>query len=152
MADVESISHSGIIAPDTRAAHEFYKDVLGGSTLETVSRSYEGGRGGSAHPAGTVADYLFVTFPRARDFSPTDDASHGVPSYRHAFAVSRERFDEALTWLKAHDVPFEGPVSHPEHGPLGDSVYFRDPGGNFFELCWRRDEGGRHNSVIMASG
>ena len=152
MADVESISHSGIIAPDTRAAHEFYKNVLGGTITETVSRSYEGTRGGRAHPAGTVADYLFVTFPRARDFAPSDEAWHGASSYRHAFAVPKERFDEALAWLKANDVPFEGPVSHPEKGPLGDSVYFRDPGGNFFELCWRRDEGRRQSSVMMASG
>lgn len=151
MAEVESISHSGMVAPDTRAVHQFYEEVLCGRRVETASRSYEGVRGGSAHPCGTVADYLFVTFPRPRDIAAPDQVRGGSESYRHGFAVSRARFQEALDWLRAHGVPFEGPVAHPHHGPLGESIYFRDAGGNFFELCWRRDEEKKYHPVMMAS-
>jgi len=31
-------------------------------------------------------------------------------------------------------------VDHPENGPFGQSVYFKDPSGNFLEILWRRDE------------
>jgi catechol 2,3-dioxygenase-like lactoylglutathione lyase family enzyme len=151
MASIESISHSGAIAPDSRAVHEFYEQVFGGKWVETVSRSYYQSRGGQAHSCGTLADYLFVTFARERDLPPPDQHRGGADSYRHAFAVSRTRFEEAMHYLLDHDVPFEGPVTHPEKGPLGESIYFRDPGGNFFELCWRRDEEQLYNPVMRAS-
>jgi len=31
-------------------------------------------------------------------------------------------------------------VDHPEKGPFGQSIYFKDPSGNFLEILWRRDE------------
>ena len=34
-------------------------------------------------------------------------------------------------------------------GPIGQSVFFRDPGGNFFELCWRRDEDVEYSPALM---
>lgn len=150
MADIESISHSGMIAPDTLASHLFYEDVLGGTRSETVSRCYESARGGNAHPCGIVGDYLFVTFPRPRNLPPPTQLRGGEDSFRHGFAVSRTRFGEIMDYLREHTVAFEGPVAHPENGPLGQSIYFRDGGGNFFEVCWRRDEDRRYNSVMMA--
>ncbi len=150
MADIESISHSGMVAPDTRAVHEFYEDVLGGRRGETVSRSYEGTRGGQAHPCGIVGDYLFVTFPRRRDLPGPQTLRGGDDSFRHAFAVSRARFADLQQHLLDNDVPFEGPVAHPEQGPLGESIYFRDAGGNFFEVCWRRDEDRQYTPVRLA--
>ena len=150
MADIESISHSGMVAPDTLAVHQFYVDVLGGTCAETVSRSYEANRGGNAHPCGIVGDYLFVTFPRRRDLPPPDQLRGGEESFRHAFAVSRAQFGEIQEQLRSKGVPFEGPVAHPEKGPLGESIYFRDAGGNFFEVCWRRDEDRTYNPVLLA--
>jgi len=150
MADIESISHSGMVAPDTLACHEFYEIVLGATRSESVSRSYEGTRGGNAHPCGIVGDYLFVTFPRRRDLPPMDQLRGGDDSFRHGFAVSRARFAEIQERLREYGVPFEGPVAHPERGPLGESIYFRDAGGNFFEVCWRRDEDRPYNPVMMA--
>ncbi|MBM2812712.1 MAG: hypothetical protein HW416_3471 [Chloroflexi bacterium] len=142
MAEVESISHSGMVAPDTRAVHEFYANVLCGKRQETVSRAYEGPRGGQSHPC----------VPRQRDLPPSDVLRGGDDSFRHGFAVSRERFDDALDWLRTNEVAFDGPVTHPERGPIGQSVYFRDAGGNFFELCWRRDENRAYHRVILADG
>ena len=37
----------------------------------------------------------------------------------------------------------------PEDGPLGESVYFTDPIGNHFEVCWRRDEHHEYHPVIV---
>jgi Glyoxalase/Bleomycin resistance protein/Dioxygenase superfamily len=151
MAEVESISHSGMVAPDSRAVHDWYEEVLGGKWMETVSRNYEGTRGANAHSCGIVADYLYVTFPRPRDVDPPDVLRGGDDSFRHAYSVSQERFEAAMQWLLDHDVPFEGPVTHPERGPIGQSIYFRDNGGNYLEICWRRDQGKKFNPVIMAS-
>lgn len=150
MADIESISHSGMIAPDTRATEIFYETVLGGVRSETASRAYEGTRGGNAHPCGMVGDYVFVTFPRGRELPGPEVLRGGDDSFRHAFAVSRQRFGEVIDHMRSEEVPFEGPVAHPEHGPLGESIYFRDGGGNFFEVCWRRDEHVRYNPVRRA--
>jgi hypothetical protein len=151
MAEVESISHSGMVATDSRAVHDWYEAVMGGRWAETVSRNYEGTRGANAHSCGMIADYLFVTFPRPRDVSGPEVLDGGQDSYRHAWAVSPEHFEAAMQWLRDHDVPFEGPVTHPEVGPLGQSIYFRDPGGNFFEVCWRRDEHRDYHPVVLAS-
>lgn len=150
MADIESISHSGMVAPDTRAVHEFYEVVLGGKRSETVSRCYEGARGGNAHPCSLVGDYLYVTFPRRRQLPGLEVLRGGADSFRHAFSVPRARFAEIQGYLEENGVAFEGPVAHPEHGPLGESIYFRDAGGNFFEVCWRRDEDRRYNPVRLA--
>jgi hypothetical protein len=139
-----------MVAPDTLACHEFYETVLGATRSESVSRSYESGRGGNAHPCGIVGDYLFVTFPRRRELPPADQLRGGDDSFRHGFAVSRARFAEIQERLRECGVRFEGPVAHPEHGPLGESIYFRDAGGNFFEVCWRRDEDRQYNAVMMA--
>jgi len=151
MAEVESISHSGMVAPDSRAVHDWYEEVLGGKWMETVSRNYEGTRGANAHSCGIIADYLYVTFPRDRDVDGSDVLRGGGDSFRHAYSVSRDRFEGAMQWLLDHDVPFEGPVTHPERGPIGQSIYFRDNGGNYLEICWRRDVGKKFNPVIMAS-
>jgi catechol-2,3-dioxygenase len=35
---------------------------------------------------------------------------------------------------------------------LGESVYFKDPGGNFLEVCWRRDENVTYNPVTLGEG
>ncbi|MPZ13033.1 MAG: hypothetical protein GEU73_01170 [Chloroflexi bacterium] len=150
MADIESISHSGMVAPDSRAVHTFYETVLSGVREETVSRSYEGTRGGNAHSCGILGDYVFVTFPRRRDVAPLEQLRGGEDSFRHGFAVSRTRFDEITQRLQEQGVPFEGPLVHPERGPLGESIYFRDPGGNYFEVCWRRDEDVQYNPVRVA--
>ncbi len=151
MAEVESISHSGMVAPDSRIIHDWYEDVMGGRWAETVSRNYEGTRGANAHSCGMIADYLFVTFPRPRDVAGPEVLKGGEDSYRHAWAVSRAKFQEAIEHLEAHGVEYEGPIDHPENGPLGQSIYFRDAGGNFFEICWRRDEDAEYHPVILAS-
>ncbi|SRR5581483_56900 len=155
MAEVESISHSGIEGPDSRAIELFYEEVLGGARMETCSRSYEGNRGGDPHPCGVIGDYVFVIFPDRSGKPKFDDGRirGGIDGdVRHAFSVSRERFGEIQQRLTERGVPFEGPVVHPERGPLGESIYFRDAGGNYFEVCWRRDAGIQYAPVPVSQG
>jgi catechol-2,3-dioxygenase len=63
--------------------------------------------------------------------------------------VSRARFAEIQDRARAEGIAFEGPVTHPENGPLGESIYFTDPGGNFMEVCWRRDEDAIYNPMMV---
>jgi catechol-2,3-dioxygenase len=70
---------------------------------------------------------------------PPDDVLRGTGGFRHGFRLSRAAFDQLIDRLRYYEVPFEGPVTHPDNSPLGQSVYFKDPGGNFLEVCWRRD-------------
>jgi len=155
MAEIESISHSGIEGPDSRAVLNFYRDVMGGSAMQTVSGSYDGGRGGSPHPCGIIGDYLFVIFPERTDAEqpPEEQLRGGVDrDVRHGFMIGRNRFDAFVERLREQGVPFEGPVTHPEHGPFGQSLYFKDAGGNFFEVCWRRDEDVEYAPVPVSQG
>jgi hypothetical protein len=155
MAEVESISHSGIEGPDSRAIGEFYTTVLGGKCVELSSDPYQGSRGGNPHPCAIIGDYIFVIFPdrNGNPPEPGDRLRGGVArDVRHGFSVSREHFDEVVQQLRENGVAFEGPISHPERGPLGQSIYFRDVGGNFFEVCWRRDADVAYAAVPVTQG
>jgi len=142
MAHVESISHSGINVADLKDAEEFYADILGAGITNRVNfNTDDARRGRSVHTSVKMADWLFaLALPRGEMPMPAADALRGTNGFRHGFHVSRERFGQVIARLRARTVPFDGPVSHPEKGPLGESVYFKDPGGNFIEVCWRRDQ------------
>lgn len=141
MAKVESISHSGINVVDLKEAEEFYADIFGSSITNRVNfNTDDARRGRSVHTSILVADWLFaLALPKGELPMPPADRLRGTNGFRHGFRVSRERFPGIIERLRRRDVPFEGPVRHPEHGPLGESVYFKDPAGNFIEICWRRD-------------
>lgn len=149
MAGVESISHSGICVHDLKAAEDFYCKVLGATVHSRVNfKTQDALRGRSVHTSLALDDYLFAIM-LSEDWMnlPPADLLRGENRVRHAFCVPRARFGRIIDDLKSHGVPFEGPVSHPEHGPFGESVYFRDPTGNFLEVLWRRDEDVEYNTV-----
>ena len=141
MAEMDSISHTGINAVDLKEAEEFYADVLGSQIVNRVNfNTDDARRGRSVHTSIVMGDWLFaLMLPRAEMPMPAPDEFHGTNGFRHAFHVDRAAFPHVIERLQARGVPFEGPVAHPERGPLGESVYFKDPGGNFVEVCWRRD-------------
>ena len=142
MAEVEGITHSGICATNLPETEAFYENVLGARFANHNGfDSNHVPRGRSLHSVLTIGDYLLATMlPFDSIPMPPKDQQRGMNPFRHAFAVSHQRFDEVVRWLRANSVPFEGPIAHPEAGPFGESVYFQDPGGNFLEICWRRDE------------
>jgi catechol 2,3-dioxygenase-like lactoylglutathione lyase family enzyme len=70
---------------------------------------------------------------------PPEEQIVGAP--RIGLRVSRSRLDEALKLLKERRFLFHGPVEHPVSSPIAASVYVRDPGANFLELCVPREGG-----------
>src|SRR6266508_175286 len=148
MAEIEGLDHTGRSVPDVRIGEDFYVKVLGAQHCNTISSATEDVRAGrgAPHPCNVLAGYLFVLFPHAKHL-PLPDTLKGEDGSRIAFAVSRERFDEIVERAQDSEIPFEGPVMHPEQGPFGESIYFTDPGGNFMEICWRRDEGQQYNRL-----
>jgi catechol-2,3-dioxygenase len=142
MAEVEGLSHSAICVHDLREAEDFYCSVLGARRGNRVNfKTDDAIRGRSVHGSVILEDYLLALMV-PRDFMPMPAAEQhrGTHGFRHAFRVARNRFDTILAELKRREVPFEGPVDHPEKGPFGQSIYFKDPSGNFLEILWRRDE------------
>jgi catechol 2,3-dioxygenase-like lactoylglutathione lyase family enzyme len=148
MAEVESLSHTAILVPNIREAEEFYEEKLGARLHNRISLNTDDirrGRG-APHNSWTLTDYLMVFFvPEGNDRNP--GAGNG---FRHGFAVSHARFDRIIDRLREHGVEFDGPLAHPESGPLGESIYLSDTGGNQLEVCWRRDEDRQYNAVVRA--
>lgn len=149
MADVQSMGHSGIqCGSDPRQGREFYVTAFGAQPHNWTGLNTDDLlHARSPHPCVIIEDFLFVTFPHGRGKPPP--SCRGVGGARHAFAVSRAQFADALARLDGAGIEFEGPVTHPEAGPLGESVYFTDAVGNFFEICWRRDEDREYDPVMI---
>jgi catechol-2,3-dioxygenase len=154
MAELESLSHSAICVSDLREAEEFYEQVLGARVVNRVNfNTDDARRGRSIHSSLVLGDFLFaLMLPKDSMPMPPEDQQRGTNGFRHGFAVSRARFEEIVSRLRKHDITFEGPIAHPVQGPLGESIYLKDPGGNFLEICWRRDENREYHPVTVAEG
>jgi len=141
LAEVQCISHSGINVVDLKEAEEFYANVFGGLITNRVNfNTDDAKRGRSVHTSVSLNDWLFaMCLPRGELPMPPEEQLRGTNGFRHGFRLGRDAFGQLIERLKLYEVPFEGPVVHPEQSPLGESVYFKDPGGNFLEVCWRRD-------------
>lgn len=142
MAEVEGLTHSGICAINLPATEAFYENVFGARFANHNGfDTNHVPKGRSLHSVLTIGDYLLATMlPFNTIPMPPPERKRGINPFRHAFAVSKARFDEVVGTLRERGVAFEGPIAHPERGPFGESIYFQDPGGNFLEVCWRRDE------------
>jgi catechol-2,3-dioxygenase len=154
MADLESLSHSGICVRDLRAAEEFYTDVLGARIVNRVNfNTDDARRGRTIHTNLILGDFLFaLMLPKDTMPMPPPEQQRGTSGFRHGFAVSHDEFDAIVERLRERGVACEGPVTHPEQGPLGQSIYLKDPGGNFLEVCWRRDEAREYHPVALSHG
>ncbi len=64
---------------------------------------------------------------------PPEENLSGAP--RLMLAASRAGLDRAAERLALVGRAFEGPVDHPPSAPLAASLYFKDTGGNFIEIC-----------------
>ena len=69
---------------------------------------------------------------------PPPEQLRGLP--RIAISADAEEITRATQVLARHELPFEGPVQHPATCPAAQSLYFKDPAGNFLELCQLRAE------------
>lgn len=142
MAEAETLTHTAICVHDLKEAEDFYVDLLGAEFFHATNFITEDTiKGRSIHRSYKLSDYR-IELCMASDFMPMppEDQLRGAHGFRHAFMVRKDKFDGMLARLKSHDVRFQGPVDHPAAGPFGQSVYFKDPSGNFLEIVWRRDE------------
>ena len=142
MSGIHSLNHTAMPVHDMDKATAFYRDVLGATPHGYTSHDLDGATtGGALFRSFVIGDFLLaITVARNLMDMPPEDQFRGAHGYRHGFQITRAAFDDIIESLKAHDIPFEGPVDHAEAGPFGQSVYFKDPSGNFLEFVWRRDE------------
>lgn len=143
MAMMNSISHSVINVDDLAETERFYCEILGARKQSACCFDTEDTmRGRSVHETYILQDYVFFVALAERELpQPPKSQNCGLDGFRPAFLVPRQKFDETIAALKREGIGFEGPVEHPLQGPFGQSIYFKDPSGNFLEFLWRRDEG-----------
>jgi extradiol dioxygenase family protein len=142
MPEVQSLNHSAICVHDLQEAIDFYCGMLGAreaSATDFVTEDVIKGR--SLHRSVILEDYL-IALVLTRDFMPMppDEQYRGTHGFRHAFGVPRNRFKILISILEQHGLRYEGPTEHHANGPFGQSIYVKDPSGNFLEFIWRRDE------------
>jgi catechol 2,3-dioxygenase-like lactoylglutathione lyase family enzyme len=68
---------------------------------------------------------------------PPEEQIIGTP--RIGLRADRAVLERAARFLADHRVPIRGPVEQPRSAPLAVSLYVRDPGGNFLEICAPRN-------------
>jgi extradiol dioxygenase family protein len=131
MAQIESLNHTAICVHDLEAALDFYCGLLGGTTHSRSNFQIEDARAGVAIFQSIIIEDYMLALTIAPNFMPMppENQLRGAHGFR-----------EVQEALRAHGIPFEGPVTHPEKGPFGESIYLKDPSGNFLEFLWRRDE------------
>jgi len=142
MVGVESLNHTALCVHDLVEAVDFYCNVLGARPHQRTNFQIEDALAGVAIFQSVIVEDYLLALTIAPDYMPMPPADQlrGAHGFRHGFVVRRQRFDEVIEALRQHDVAFQGPVDHPEKGPFGQSIYFKDPSGNFLEIMWRRDE------------
>ena len=117
------------MAPGTRRMDHRYRDNPGaepGSSREIPRPNIQIflGLGGS------VLGIFLATFHIQE---PAPELARGTP--RTALAMDRAGLKAMAAALDSAGVALEGPVVHGPGAPLAESLYFRDPCGNFFEFC-----------------
>jgi catechol-2,3-dioxygenase len=139
---MHSLNHTAMPVRDMDEAAAFYCGVLGAAPFGYTTFEFGGVKSGSAlFRSFVIGDFLLaLTVSRNVMEMPAEDEFRGAHGFRHGFQISRAGFEDIMDSLKTHDVPFQGPVDHAEAGPFGQSIYFKDPSGNFLEFIWRRDE------------
>jgi catechol 2,3-dioxygenase-like lactoylglutathione lyase family enzyme len=65
--------------------------------------------------------------------APRDDVVRGTPCL--GLAITDEGLKQAVDHLREMGRDCEGPVTHGEGSPISASVYVKDAGANFLELC-----------------
>lgn len=152
------------IVDDLVVAERFYAEILGdevfgrGSVdtryLLSTDEFLEAQRRGAARAGGDGHDDFWVNRPPHSNVTvgaakvslyladrhiqePPPEQLRGAP--RLAISATPEQIERAVAVLGRHGVPFEGPQDHAAPCPAARSLYFRDPAGNFLELCWPRE-------------
>ncbi len=124
------------MAPGTRRMDRRYRDIPGAEP----GRSREVARPNMQVFLGLERGAIGIFLATRHRQEPAPETARGTP--RTALAIGRAGLDLWAAKLAATGVAAEGPVEHAPGGPLTASLYFRDPCGNFFELCTPANGGG----------
>lgn len=117
------------MAPGTRRMDHRYRDNPGaepGSSREVPRPNIQ-----IFLDVGGAALGIFLATRHHQE--PAPDLARGAP--RAALATDRPGLEKLAQAVSGVGVALEGPVDHDRDGPLARSLYFRDPCGNFFEVC-----------------
>ena len=117
------------MAPGTRRKDNRYRDNPGakpGSTREVA-------RANMQIFLGLGDSTLGIFLATSHQQEPAPELARGTP--RTALATDQTGLEAMAVALCAARVAMEGPVSHGKGAALDQSIYFRDPCGNFFEIC-----------------
>ncbi|MBM2809448.1 MAG: hypothetical protein HW416_207 [Chloroflexi bacterium] len=167
MQKVIEIDHAVVTVNDLALTIHFYKEVLGsivgGAEAERLtmlttdelmraehlrqraaafeSQANRVSRVPAPHGSVTVGDAVIPFFLYHEHVQePPPEQLRGTP--RIALGITEAQMDNAPDVLRAHRVHFDGPVSYAPPCPSSRSLYFKDPSGNFLELCCPRAAGG----------
>ena len=114
------------MAPGTRRLDERYTVMVNRKKVPRANMQIFVGVGGGSVLGVYLANKHFQ--------EPLEEQIVGTP--RTAFTVpNRAGLDSAARLLASHGRKSEGPVAHPQSSPIEASLYFKDTGGNFLELC-----------------
>jgi catechol 2,3-dioxygenase-like lactoylglutathione lyase family enzyme len=120
------------MAPGTRRWDERYRDIPGGKPGQ-----------GRRVPRPNVQLFfrmgdavLGIFMATAHVQEPPPRQAKGTP--RTAFWTDRATLDKTAAVLADARAAMLGPVEHAGRSPIAASLYFRDPCGNFIELCSER--------------
>jgi catechol-2,3-dioxygenase len=116
------------MAPGTRRLDQRYTVMVNRKTVPRANMQLFVRAGGAV---------LGVYLANKHFQEPLEEQMSGTP--RISLAVSSQsQLDAAARRLTSHHRAIEGPVIHPRSAALEASLYFKDPGGNFLELCVAR--------------
>ncbi len=117
------------MAPGTRRMDHRYRDIPGGKP----GQGRDVPRPNVQIFLGLGEAVLGIFLATRFEQEPPPDQAQGTP--RVAIAMDRAGLDSLAGKLSAAGAAVEGPISHRSGSPLAASLYFRDPCGNFFEIC-----------------
>ena len=117
------------MAPGTRRLDQRYRDIPGAEP----GRSRAVARPNMQIFLKLGEGVLGIFLATRHRQEPAPEATRGTP--RTGITVDRAALDGWAEKLSCAGAAVEGPVAHGKGSPYGASLYFRDPCGNFFELC-----------------
>jgi catechol 2,3-dioxygenase-like lactoylglutathione lyase family enzyme len=152
---VRGVHHLALTTDDMKTTTEFYVHVLGMPLVHAmkVPKGLGVGPGNRGNPPyeelrhyffdmGNDSLLAFFEIPKGAEPQSKRDAIGGMQHC--AFTVSPPQLEALMARLRAHDVPFDGPI---DILPGLRSIYFQDPNGIRLEACCQPAAGERPGVV-----
>ena len=79
------------------------------------------------------AEALAIYLATQHRQEPPEEQIVGTP--RIGLRSGRAALTQIARQLAASRMPIQGPIEHPANAAIAASLYLRDPGGNFLEIC-----------------